>query len=148
MLLYTFLSRDDLDIIHCLPETLHVENVVNLCAVFAGTVGNQVGHSLSVAGISHNQVVCQGKLQQSLSFYIPNTETFAMMDFLKSVAVSTYEAIPVSQRYENLRCRDLGHPTVKLVVESVLIKIILSEIRSISKTLSTHVSAKRKPAPP
>ena len=64
MLLYTFLSRDDLDIIHCLPETLPVENVVDLCAVVAGTVGNQVGHSLSEAGISHNQVVCQGKLQQ------------------------------------------------------------------------------------
>ena len=57
MLLYTFLSRDDLDIIHCLPETLPVDNVVNLCAVVAGTVGNQVGHSLSEAGISHNQVV-------------------------------------------------------------------------------------------
>ena len=106
MLLYTFLSRDDLDIIHCLPETLPVENVVDLCAVVAGTVGYQVGHSLSEAGISHNQVVNQGRLQQSLSFHIPNTETFGMMDFLKSVAVSTYVAIPVSQRYENLRCRD------------------------------------------
>ena len=74
MLLYTFLSRDDLDIIHCLPETLPVENVVNLCAVVAGTVGNQVGYSLSEAGISHNQVVCQGKLQLSISILLTHSE--------------------------------------------------------------------------
>ena len=53
--------------------------------VVAGTVGNQVGHSLSEFGISHNQVVCQGKLQQSLSFHIPNTETFAMLAFMLKI---------------------------------------------------------------
>ena len=144
MLLCTFLRRDDLDIIHCLPETLPVENEVNLCAVVAGTVGNQVGHSLSEAGISHHQVVCQGKLQQSLSFHIPNTETFAMMDFLKSVAVSTYVAISVSQRYKNLRCRDPGQHTLKLVVELVLLPSIFKD-KSVISPIPTYFKNKESP---
>ena len=70
-----------------------------MCTGVVGTIGNKLGLSLSESAITKNQVVCHIELQQSLSFHISDPKTFVKMDFLKSAAVSSYMAVPVSKRY-------------------------------------------------
>jgi len=76
-------------------------------------IGYEMTHSFGEARISDYQVVSHGKLQDSITISVADTETSTQVNIIKTTAVSTNMSIPVPKRDQHLRDWDLGGNTLE-----------------------------------